>query len=1401
MTSKEFPFSRLTAILCPAVLLVLSTTPAVTAQLQAPLIKDSPTVTFDGTLQPGEWEDAGAVAPVGPLEFDDPDWGLLAVTVYALHNNFNLYLGFKVEVEYPLGLTDDGVILFFDPEVHDGPTLQNDVAFSYFSDQGTPESCYQGSGSSWAAFTPCDLDLYSSDTAQGWHLEMIIPFGDLNGIVPNDQDELGFAFIVVNDYGDYEPDDDIDDNDKDGYVVFPDSLLGTFPIPPAPAITLSNPVDVFINNSATKFKVPAEWTTIQFRRPNLSVIPTNIDFGTVKIDDPPSSISFTIANNDDDDIDLIYQILGLGPPFSYSSGGPGTENPLGYLDSQPHQIQFTPTVPGGAGPVFENITSNDEEEVQLTINGTGAWPVLNVTGTEGDLPNLTLPFGKVTKNTVKSSSFTIINDGAVSLEVTGIAKTGSSDFTITAPVGDSLPDIGPGLSGQIDIAFNPSTLGPASATTLSFATDDNDTYPAVTVELTGTGVEREIVLVLDASGSMRKFSPEGDRTDVRDETRLWEMGQAVEVFLNKVDTATSAEAVKIDVIFFPDPDLGGDTSKSLFGDLVDLSGNLNTIETTLDTISLGWGGTPLWSGLDEGRLRLGLADVNKSRALVLFSDGYNTEGTKPLTIADDVLETGARVYTIGYGHDGALEGFSAGSSADKAVLDEIRQYSDPDGSFADIEAGETDFAALKKQAFDEICVDVLNLTMSTDPGGHIDAGEHKVHFLPVDEFNRQLIFHLYWNTPAEGEMLELALQTPDCQLIDRHFAEQDPRVLFREGATYQILTVKEDLVQPGGWQLQVSNPYQTADQEPYSYGLITDSGLSMSPTFGKSSYTTGEAMEIRAVLRGNGIPLTGASIAVGVERPKVSFNNWLAKNFVSARDLSQAPTEFLGEPAHPRARRAHVIHQSGVPLDTEIVKEQMLLFDDGVHGGDQAAGDGVYSGVFSKTGVPGTYRFKFEARGVTPAGFAFLRENLAQRRVSAIPAPEGMVLDAVWDQVFIEQELKSVVSLVIRATDALGNHVIDDRFLDDLEITVGNGSLRGAPVNNYDGSYAQEIVAAAPGVTLEVEIDYRDGTIIRRLEIPTLTGMRFADTVVAFSEGAEASPGVNEFDDPASAVTPPAESQTRRSFTSLGGGGSLTLEAADLAVYDGAGTDFIVFELTADANLPETSDSYTVEVKTRQGFVSLGEVGGGMAQFDLGAYGISEITEIRITDTSQKILGEQGRPLSTPGADIEAVGVRYLKGRSAKGSFELTLPFAGQFLFDDVLGLEDGEVFGAKLGYRLNPRTTLELEGGITSTETRETGRSGEVWQLLFNWRYRWFADSRQGWEPYVTAGAGMLFFRDLPIDDDAATLQAGIGARYMFGGSLGLDLESRVFRTEAVLEQRASESLQVTAGLVVKLK
>lgn len=145
--------------------------------------------------------------------------------------------------------------------------------------------------------------------------------------------------------------------------------------------------------------------------------------------------------------------------------------------------------------------------------------------------------------------------------------------------------------------------------------------------------------------------------------------------------------------------------------------------------------------------------------------------------------------------------------------------------------------------------------------------------------------------------------------------------------------------------------------------------------------------------------------------------------------------------------------------------------------------------------------------------------------------------------------------------------------------------------------------------------------------------------------------------------------------------------------------------------------------------------------------------------------------------------------------FELTV-FVGGTSFDNALNLDDGVVYGMRLGYQYMAPLIFELELGNTQTQTTG-GDSGQVFQVFANARYKPPVLQIGQWQPYVGVGVGYLFFRDFQTTDDTVASHIDAGASYEINPVFGVMLEARQIRTQGVYNLSSTTNTQVNFGLL----
>jgi hypothetical protein len=140
--------------------------------------------------------------------------------------------------------------------------------------------------------------------------------------------------------------------------------------------------------------------------------------------------------------------------------------------------------------------------------------------------------------------------------------------------------------------------------------------------------------------------------------------------------------------------------------------------------------------------------------------------------------------------------------------------------------------------------------------------------------------------------------------------------------------------------------------------------------------------------------------------------------------------------------------------------------------------------------------------------------------------------------------------------------------------------------------------------------------------------------------------------------------------------------------------------------------------------------------------------------------------------------------------------FAGRFWFDKQVPVDDGAVFGVRVGRPLSSTLTAEAEFGLTPTNDA-TGQGGTVYQSFVNLRWSLGALTFRNLTPFVTGGLGVLNFSGFTNTDTSAAVSIGVGfsARVTPRASFRIDLRDIVGLD--VYEQK-TDNLQATFGFTI---
>ena len=210
------------------------------------------------------------------------------------------------------------------------------------------------------------------------------------------------------------------------------------------------------------------------------------DFGDV-LTSGSGSVALTIQNTGTADLEISSLNLSGSSDYTLNSP-PSTPFTIAPGGSEVVNIDFAPTSGGTINGAL-TITSDDSDEGSCVFNLTGVGVVpapelnLQISATNRAC-GFTHNFGSVSTSSSGSVALTIQNTGTADLTISGLALSGSTDYTLNSP--PALPfTIAAGGNQVINIDFDPSSAGNISSA-LTITSNDGDEGTCA-VNLTGVG--------------------------------------------------------------------------------------------------------------------------------------------------------------------------------------------------------------------------------------------------------------------------------------------------------------------------------------------------------------------------------------------------------------------------------------------------------------------------------------------------------------------------------------------------------------------------------------------------------------------------------------------------------------------------------------------------------------------------------------------------------------------------------------------------------------------------------------------------------------------------------------------------------------------------------------------------
>lgn len=858
----------------------------------------------------------------------------------------------------------------------------------------------------------------------------------------------------------------------------------------------------------------------------------------------------------------------------------------------------------------------------------------------------------------------ISNKGTGALRITDPAGTiGGSNFEIISVPGDILPN----TCSDMEIRFNaPASPGESIeiyniASADGLADSDPDKFHNRQVELHATCGKLEIVMVLDASGSMA-FTPDGSApAGVVEDSRWGKMIVAARQILDLLGFF-AGNLGKIGIVIFPEitepPETYLDPTAKIIhpSDLIpsDLTSIKDLLDTDENTPDAGFGWTPIGKGIElamggtateYGLFESSDESINYNiRWLLLMSDGaHNQRPPDPL----DFYGTGGssfkgkkiRIAAAAYGDPGAIN-----FPPDHAQMQDIANESYDTGVYLDAGADDEGEDILK--AFRSALTAQLSLDPTTDPGGVLTESvpEIKRH-ISVLPYDSKVAFVVNWASFDENRV-HVQLMTPNCELITPEVARSSPQIQYHSHPRYAIYTFPNDYLRNasdpskpryGNWILIISgNGLNDGDSEPYEYEVITQSHLKMRLEFDKPENFAGEAITLSAKITLDGKPIQNATVTLQISAPGQSALNWLAKQQITSEDYDKAAESLKGADVTPLAIKAHAVKQKGLDFKPFIRHATTAMTD--------PENRGEYSTTYEQTTIPGIYNFHVTAIGQTKDGVVFRREKQLQKYLDVRPVADFTLYHVVYRKLSEKNQPYLQIDIRVWPKDCFDNAVlIEPNYNPIIELTSQSCKPAGTLVGNLDGSYSRTFRSESDAkITFNLKVKGED--VIENQKILSVSHLHYADQVVAFEPGLKDKDQSDQHHNPKDALGD-VTIKKEDSFVCLGVSGSIVLGIKDQVIHAGSGEDVVVF-VKPDIQL----HPYQVEalpVYSKDQWIEIGSSPGVTTAFGLRRAGIKSVKAVRINDRSSPSGTSSGELQSVRllGVGFESVGPENLDAR------------------------------------------------------------------------------------------------------------------------------------------------------------
>lgn len=454
--------------------------------------------------------------------------------------------------------------------------------------------------------------------------------------------------------------------------------------------------------------------------------------------------------------------------------------------------------------------------------------------------------------------------------------------------------------------------------------------------------------------------------------------------------------------------------------------------------------TPVGEGLEMALEQFRLDDEDSfysNKTILLLSDGINNRGIDPLSV---VIPEGIKVPAIGFGEDEiepeTIRDIARASGADFRITPSPLEVED---FFLQILCN----TSWKLQDVSVFISDENNDTINDTATAAIDR-DFATFIVIWDSAYSSLSFKL--EPPGDGpaitpenltgyEPMGIGYHAPSSRENHAYYVcKKIPQELMGE---WRIVGVND-----GNNDIPIDNVLCKVIEDPQT---IADFHIE------NIDHYTGQPVTLTAHIAEDGKPITGLNKVYAdlISSPDRSAGTLMSKH--SPSPGYQTEVSFPEDRSVRNLYLCGVMDKLGLKTLSKTGGPRIYLHDDGVNG-DAKAKDGIYTGLFIKTVLEGSYTFRFRARGIDKNGVVFDRTETLSEYIKFKADPEKTVVEIIALEVN-RKEKRISATLKVIPRDMFGSY-LGPFSGEKINVWSSKGYFSSKYKDNKDGSYTYTLI-------------------------------------------------------------------------------------------------------------------------------------------------------------------------------------------------------------------------------------------------------------------------------------------------------------------------------------------------------